>query len=161
VLPPQQAVAIVALAAVTITVPLLIYTRRQIRGRGWTDYDVSVREHRYRLYPLILALLGLSMLSFWWLGAPGFMLRGLAACAILSTIAMLINLVSKISLHAALSTFCAIAMLALNLWLGLAACLFVALIGWSRVVLRRHTPFEVICGVLLGGSVGSALVWIG
>jgi membrane-associated phospholipid phosphatase len=161
VMPPQQAIAIVALAAVTITLPLVVYTRRQVRGQQWTDYDVSVREHRYRLYPLTLALLGVSMLCFWWLDGPIFILHGLVACTVLAFIAMLINVVSKISLHAALSMFCAIALLVLNLWLGLAACIFVSLIGWSRVALRRHTLFEVICGILLGGIIGGALVWIG
>jgi hypothetical protein len=42
VLPPSQALAIVALSAAMITVPLLIYTRRQIRGQSWTDYDVII-----------------------------------------------------------------------------------------------------------------------
>jgi membrane-associated phospholipid phosphatase len=161
VLPLPQAVGIVALAAVTITVPLLVVTRRQIRGRQWTDYDVSVREHRHGLYPVILATLLVSMLSFWLLDGPAFMLRGLAACMVLTVVAMLVNFVSKISLHAALSTFCAIALLALQPWLGLAACVFAALIAWSRIVLRRHTPFEVVCGVLLGATVGTTLVWIG
>jgi membrane-associated phospholipid phosphatase len=161
VMPLPQAVGIVVLAAVTITVPLLIVTRRQIRGRQWTDYDVSVREHRYRLYPVILATLGVSMLSFWLLDGPAFMLRGLLACTVLTVVAMLVNLVSKISLHTALSMFCTMVMLALNLWLGLAACIFVVLIGWSRIVLRRHTPFEVVSGALLGATVGTALVWIG
>jgi len=158
VVPPWQALGIVALTLVTTTVPLLIYTRRQIRRERWTDYDVSVRQDRYRLYPLLLAVLGLSALVFWFVGGPRFMIRGLLASMVLAFAAMLANLVLKVSLHTALSVFCALVILALNNWLGIGACIFAMLIGWSRVVLKRHTTAEVISGALLGSIVGVALV---
>lgn len=161
VVPPAQALGIVALTAATITVPVLIYTRREVRARRWTDYDVSIRTDRYRLYPLILALCGLSGLAFWLLDGPAFMLHGILAGAVLTFAAMLINLWLKISLHAALATLCGLVILALNLWIGVGACMFAALICWSRVVLRRHTLLEVVAGALLGGVVGSTLILLG
>lgn len=158
VVPTREALAIVALTAVTITIPVLLFTRRQVQQQRWSDYDVSVRQDRYRLYPLILALCGISALSFWLLDAPAFMLRGILAGGALAFVAMLINLVLKISLHAALATLCALVILALIPWLGLAACVFAALVGWSRVALRRHTAVEVISGALLGGIVACTLI---
>lgn len=158
VVPAREALGIVALTAATITVPVLLFTRRQVRRQRWSDYDVSVRQDRYRLYPLILLVCAVSALVFWLLDAPAFMLRGILGGTALAFVAMLINLFLKISLHAALATLCALVILSLMPWLGLAACLFAALIGWSRVVLRRHTAVEVLSGALLGGIVACALV---
>lgn len=161
VVPPPQAILITILMAITLTAPVLLYTRRQVRGRRWTDYDVSVRTDRYRLYPLILIVCLLSALVFWLVGAPAFILRGIAAGTSLAFIAMLINLRLKISLHAALAMECAVVILALVPWLGMLACGFGLLIGWSRVVLRRHTALEVLSGGLLGIIIGAVLVLSG
>ena len=159
--PARQALGIVALTAVTITVPVLLFTWRQVRRQRWSDYDVSVRQDRYRLYPLILLVCVISGLVFWLLDAPAFMLRGILAGAAMAFVAMLINLVLKISLHTALATLCALVILALMPWLGVAACLFAALVGWSRVALRRHTAVEVLSGALLGGIVACTLILTG
>lgn len=158
VVPPAQALGIVALTALTVTLPVLIFTRREVRGQRWTDYDVSVRRHRYRLYPLILLACGLSGFVFWLIDAPAFMLRGIVAGTALAFVAMLLNFVLKVSLHVALATLCALVILAINVPLGTAACLFAMLIAWSRVVLRRHTVLEVVSGALLGGITGVLLV---
>lgn len=161
IVPAQEALSIVALTAATVTIPVLLFTWRQVRRQRWTDYDVSVRQDRYRLYPLILLMCGISGLIFWLLDAPAFMLRGILGGTVMAFVAMLVNLVLKISLHAALATLCALVILALIPWLGIAACLFAALIGWSRVVLRRHTAIEVLSGALLGGIVAWGLILTG
>jgi membrane-associated phospholipid phosphatase len=160
VVPPLQAVALVAIMIATTTVPILLFTRRQIQRKRWSDYDVSVRQDRYLLYPLGLLTLSASALVFWMLGAPAFMLRGIAGGAALLFVAMLINLTIKISLHMALASLCGIVILALNLWLGIIACSFAIANGWSRVVLRRHTLTEVVVGGLLGIVVGVILVLV-
>lgn len=161
IVPARQALSIVALTAATVTIPVLLFTWRQVRRQRWSDYDVSVRQDRYRLYPLILALCGISALVFWLLDAPAFMLRGILSGAVMAFVAMLINLVLKISLHAALATLCALVIMALIPWLGIAACLFAALVGWSRVALGRHTAVEVLSGGLLGGIIACGLILAG
>jgi membrane-associated phospholipid phosphatase len=158
VVPPRQAVALVAIMIATTTVPMLLFTRRQIRRRHWSDYDVSVRQDRYLLYPLGLLTLAASLAVFWLLGAPSFMFRGIGAGAVLLFVAMLINLVIKISLHTALAALCAVVILALNPLPGTFACGFAIANGWSRVVLRRHTTLEVVTGGVLGAVVGIVLV---
>lgn len=158
VVPLRQALTIVGLTAATITLPVLLFTRREVRRARWSDYDVSVRRDRYRLYPLILLVCGISGLTFWLVGAPAFMLRGIAAGTALAFVAMIANFVLKVSLHVALATLCALVILALNAPLGVAACIFAVLIAWSRVALCRHTPLEVLCGALLGGATGVILM---
>ncbi len=158
VVPPLQAFTLVVVMIATTTLPLLLFTRRQIRRKRWNDYDVSIRQDRYLLYPLGLLTLAGSALVFWLLDAPVFMLHGIAGGAVLLFVAMLANLIIKISLHMALAMLCGVVILALNLWLGIVACGFALVNGWSRVVLRRHTLLEVITGGLLGGLVGILLV---
>src|SRR6188508_1502942 len=49
-----------AVVAVTIAIPLLILTIRNVRRGVWTNHDVSVRTQRRGLYWSAVALTGLA-----------------------------------------------------------------------------------------------------
>ena len=64
----------------------------------------------------------------------------------------------KVSLHAAFAAFTVVSLWNVSLWAaGLVLVLAVA-IGWSRVVLGRHSLPEVLAGAGLGGLVATALL---
>src|SRR5260370_7725592 len=48
---PAQTARWVALALVLTSVPVSLLVSVQVLRRRWTDLDVSVRRHRYLLYP--------------------------------------------------------------------------------------------------------------
>jgi membrane-associated phospholipid phosphatase len=66
---------------------------------------------------------------------------------------MAANRFVKSSLHVAFAAFCA-SSLALPAAATIACGLAVIAIGWSRLVLKRHTPIEVGLGAIIGTAAG-------
>ncbi len=69
---------------------------------------------------------------------------------------MIANRYLKSSLHVAFASFCGVLLAGGPATAG-AAVAAVALLAWSRVVLGRHRPAEVLSGALLGVAAGAAL----
>jgi membrane-associated phospholipid phosphatase len=127
------------------------YIVRGIRRGRFTDRHVMVREHR----PAVIAaaavsvVIGLAVMLVF--NAPrdlvalvGAMLAGLAL-----TLAVTVWW-GKVSLHTAVAAGTATTLvLVFGPWLHL-AWLAVALVAWSRVVLKEHTVVQTIVGFVLG-----------
>jgi hypothetical protein len=129
-----------------------------VRRGELTDHHIGRREQRRK--PLIIGLasvlVGLVLLIV--LSAP----RQLVAMVVVMLVVLLgttaVNLRWKLSAHAAVSAGSAtVLVLVFGPWLLFGAVL-VALIGWSRVVLRDHTTAQVIAGTA-SGVLLAALVW--
>lgn len=129
--------------------PIVFIAFGQRRGY-WGDRHVRRRQDRLVLIPGIMASVaaGLGLMAA--LGAPREM-TALVVAMLATLVAILaVTAVWKVSVHTAVSSG-AIAMLALAYgpWL-LAAYPAVAVVGWSRVVLRDHTLAQVVAGAFLG-----------
>ncbi|MFD9129012.1 hypothetical protein [Kitasatospora sp. NPDC059571] len=129
-----------------------------VRRGALTDKHIRVR--RQRVLPMAASLLcvlaGLALLRG--LGAP--------AEVVALVVAMLVGLVSslavtvrwQISIHNSVAGGTALVLaLVFGPWAGIAAAAGAAAIGWSRLVLKAHTPAQVLAGTALGGV--SALVF--
>ncbi|MGP9490446.1 phosphatase PAP2 family protein [Glutamicibacter sp. 287] len=135
----------------------LIWMR--LRGRV-TDVHVTERHQRWPilLVTLISILGGIGVLLA--IAAPSqiivevlFMLAGLLIVGV-------VNLVWKLSIHAALTTFAVLHCL-LDLPAGAQiAVAVIALVGWARIRAGHHTPTQVLAGTLTGAlvSLGDFLV---
>jgi len=144
-----------AVIAVTIAIPLLIFTIRNVRRGVWTNHDVSVRTQRSGLYWAAIALTALAAAWLRYRGAAPGLVRGVAACALMFAAAMVINRWLKISLHMMVAAFSAVAIAdSYRNWTPVIALLILAL-AWSRLYLRRHSWAEVLAGVILGTAVGT------
>lgn len=90
------------------------------------------------------------------LDAPSEMIALVAAMLASLVVILAITVFWKVSVHTAVSSG-AILMLALSYgpWF-LALYPLVALVGWSRLVLRDHTLAQVLVGTALGAAVASA-----
>jgi len=75
-------------------------------------------------------------------------------------IVLLINLSWKISIHAMGVAGPLTALIYLFGWPGLVFTLSVPLVAWSRVYLKRHTPWQVTMGTLLGFSLTAVQIYI-
>ena len=144
-----------AVVAVTIAIPLLILTIRNVRRGVWSNHDVSVRTQRRGLYWSAIALTALAAVWLGYRGAAPGLVRGVAAAAVMFAIAMLVNRWLKISLHMLVAAFSAVAIADSHPgWIPFLALSVVAL-AWSRLYLRRHSWVEVLAGVILGTAVGT------
>ncbi|WP_405450376.1 hypothetical protein [Streptomyces erythrochromogenes] len=136
-------------------IPLAFITYGIRRGR-WADRHVGPRPQRI----LVMSFAGTSVaagtLLLWALGAPRTMIALIAAMLVTLAALLAVTPAWKISVHAGVSAG-SVAMLAMTYgaWM-LLACPVVALVGWSRVELRDHTPAQVLAGAALGGAVAAA-----
>jgi membrane-associated phospholipid phosphatase len=162
VLPPGRAFLVTGIVFAASILPMALTLRRHVRTGRCTDYDVSVREERARIYPAALGVVLVTLLVLAWIGPPRDVLAGTVAVLALLGTASLVNLRHKISLHTAFGVYVALCFLPLSAGLAGAGAALAVAIGWSRIAMGRHTPAEVASGLVLGAVVGTALlVWRG
>ena len=130
----------------------LLFLIWQVRRGDVTDFDIHFRQQRKWSLLVTAAGFAVAWLSMLLARAPDLLLL-MVGTGLLQWVAVyLISLRWKISIHSASVSGVALFVL----WaFGLGAIpvtLAVPLVGWSRVKLRRHTPAQVIGGVLLGGA---------
>ncbi|MEN6589344.1 MAG: hypothetical protein ABFC30_06815 [Proteiniphilum sp.] len=133
--------------------------------------DLSLKVRRERFYPYLITLLSYSaMIIFYYrMHMPKWFMMNMGASVVIMVIAILITLVWKISAHMfgiggliggamAISYFVERSN-PYYMFMGL--FIIAGLVGTSRLILRRHTLYQVIAGFLLGFMVSFVFVWIG
>ncbi|WP_416985065.1 hypothetical protein [Streptomyces sp. T028] len=131
----------------------VLFIKLGVRRGTWADRHLGVRQQRLVVMVFIICSVTTGTLLMSFLGAPSAMVALIAAMVSTLVILMAITFAWKISVHAAVSSgSIAILALAYGPW-SLAAYSLVALIGWSRVALRDHTPAQVVAGAALGSVV--------
>ncbi|PPI25461.1 phosphatase PAP2 family protein [Rathayibacter sp. AY1B5] len=158
--PPLLGVAWGALAALFVgVVPYLVIRLLMRTGRIHGDHHVP--DRRERALPIALALVsiavGLVLLAV--LGAPAAVTTfGVVTVAVVLAVGV-VNLVWKLSGHAAVVATCAVVVLIaygpISLLVSVPIVLWVL---WSRVRLGAHTPAQVVAGAVVGTVLASA-VW--
>ncbi|MDQ0212244.1 MULTISPECIES: phosphatase PAP2 family protein [Arthrobacter] len=147
------------LGAFFVCVLPFAYVLIMVRLGKLSDHHVSDRKERAPLLMLALVSVVVGLLVLNLINAPTSVSEMILA--LIGGIAVLaaVSLVWKISGHAsAISAAAVIAALMFGpAWLPL--LLLVPAVGWSRVVLRAHTPAQVIAGSLFGGVVIAGLWW--
>jgi membrane-associated phospholipid phosphatase len=138
-------------ALFTAVLPTLFITYGVRRGR-WSDRTVGARRPRLVVLAFITASVATGLILLLVLGAPrlltGYLAFMLASVAVLAAI----TTVWKISIHCAVASG-SVAILALSFGpLVLPAYALVALLGWSRVVLKDHTVAQAVAGAVLGAG---------
>ena len=141
-----------AVAALFAGVIPTVFISRGVRRGRWHDRYVGAKRPRLIVLAFIIASVAVGLALLVGLGAPGE-LSGYLAC-MLGSVAVLaaITTVWKISIHCAVAAG-SVTILALLFgpWLA-PAYLLVALTAWSRVIVKDHTPAQVIAGSVLGAT---------
>ncbi len=138
-----------ALAAAFVTVgPLVLLLLAVYAGRV-RNLDLDLRHERPWPMVIALAITVLGLIILWVLGAPRLLLILLIATLVGGVVALLITLRWKISIHAGGAAGAATVMALLYGAQALPLLVGVALIGWSRVVLGKHTWPQVVAGAAI------------
>ncbi len=127
--------------------------------KGFWDLDIS--DYRKRTPVLLLSGLtgALGAYLLLWLGAKYTSLATLLY-AMTGFVAALASRYVKVSIHVATASITAVALAyTFGEWMLAITVPLTALIAWSRLRLRAHTPLEVSEGVSVAG-VGSTLAFI-
>jgi len=115
-----------------------------------TDLDVSLREQR--LIPLLIGIFsyGAAYVILEWLNAD-HITKGLVFCSLTNIIIVtVITRYWKISIHAAGLTGPLAALWVLWNSYAFPMAALAALVGTSRVILKAHTPSQVVVGSIFG-----------
>jgi len=131
------------LCAAFVVTPALIYLRRKLKRREYTDADVSVREHRYGFYLFGAGCMAACYATLLWLQAPGVLVAGFTAALVALVAAIIINRFwTKVSIHSGAAAGVAAAAAFYSLPLAGLLILFALAVSWARLVTRRHTTLE-------------------
>ncbi len=141
-------------------VPIGIITLGVRRG-ALTDQHIRVR--RQRVVPMALSLLsvvaGVTLLHL--LGAPREVFALVVAMLVGLVSSLLVTVVWQISIHMSVAGGTVMILL---LVLGprvLPAVLIAAAVAWSRLVLKAHTPAQLLAGTALGGAAALTFALLG
>ncbi|MFE3762078.1 hypothetical protein ACFXPI_09980 [Streptomyces sp. NPDC059104] len=133
-------------------VPMLWIRWGQRRGY-WGDRHVRRRQDRLIVLPGVVVSVAVCVVGLQLLRAPREM-TALVVAMLATVLAILVVTTRwKISVHTAVAGG-AVVLLGLTYGPGtLAGYVLVALVGWSRVRLRDHTPAQAASGTVLGAAV--------
>lgn len=153
-LPPRHAIIIILSILFLAILPTAMYIVLRVKRGSYTNYDVSNQNQRKSLYVFSLSIILLILGGLIFFKEPPFIIGGTLAAFTLLLLSFLVNLKLKCSLHTSFSVFIAISFIPLNIFWSIGLFIFSIIMGWSRLVLHRHTPQEVFAGAVLGISVG-------
>ena len=165
-LPPAYRISIAAAVFITTgIVPTLIVLIGMMTGNV---SDGFISQRRERTWPYIVSLLGYTgcCLWMWHVHMPQFYIAPVIGSTISLLLITVINLWWKISAHGAAMGGLAGGIVAWSLlgghnplWLICLIILLGGAVGWSRILLKAHTPAQYCCGWLLG-FVAVAASWM-
>lgn len=126
--------------------------------RGWWT-DRHVRERRQRVAPLLMVItcvaLGIATLVL--LDAPRELFALVVAMLTALVITLVITLGWKISVHTSVAGGASVVLMLTYGALTAVTVPVVAVIGWSRVRLRDHTPAQAVVGAVFGAVVAATV----
>ncbi|MEU8774121.1 phosphatase PAP2 family protein [Streptomyces sp. NPDC048606] len=134
--------------------PLAFIKRGMRRGR-WADRHVASRRQRVVVIGFAAASVATGVLALSVLGAPRIVIALIVAMLVTLAALLAVTPLWKISVHTAVAAG-SVALLVMVLGpLPLLALPLVALVGWSRIALRDHTPAQVLAGATVGATVAA------
>lgn len=138
-----------AIAVLFLSIGPMLYIVVGVSLGKFSDIDVSIRSQRLGpfLFGITSSLIGFFILQF--NNAPKILETVLLTASIIGFILMIITFWWKISMHASSISGTVTFLAFLYGKFVLPAFLLVLLVGWSRVVLRRHTAAQVTAGAIL------------
>jgi membrane-associated phospholipid phosphatase len=127
-----------------VIIPVIIWLVWNVKTGRYTNMDVSNRIQRKTLYIFIAACV-IAYIAYNYF-KNGYIDFVMLFVLILLFAMQISNLFIKSSMHTSFNIFVAALFFALNptmglIWLGIAA-----LVGITRIILKRHTPKEVFMG---------------
>jgi hypothetical protein len=148
---PVRVIIVAMMSTAAVALAVVAYSRWQVRAGRWAHVDASVPQERRQLNGFLGALLIGSAAILWRLAQPHAVVAGLALSGALVVSADVLRRWLKMSLHVSFAVFAAL----LCPGSGSVALLLLAVaVGWSRLVLRRHTRLEVAVGAAAGAAAG-------
>ena len=135
------------LSVCIVILPMVLLIYAGVRSGHYSDSSVSIREQRSSLYALSGFLMVLLVGILVWTKAPLILIACLVSAVLATLIGFVINnRFTKLSLHSVGMAGCVTVLCLTVPALGLAFVLFAPIVGWARIRLKHHPPFQILIG---------------
>jgi len=138
----------------------MAYILLGVRLGKLSDVDVNRRSERIGPFLFSIASVTIGLFVLMYIHGPKNLETALISTAVSAVILMVTSLWWKISVHASSLAGAATMLTTLYGVIMLPAFLLLVLVGWSRVVLRRHTVAQVIAGSLVSIALAMAVIMV-
>jgi membrane-associated phospholipid phosphatase len=155
-----KAALVILLVVGGIFVPLIAWLYIKSKNGTTTNFDVSDRKQRKSLFVFILPVLMLVTIILYYTGQSKTVCLSVFFGLVITFVSQLVNLRIKSSLHVSMTVYLAFLIMPLNYIAGIIVLLLSVLIGWSRIVLGRHTLKEVLWGGGIGLTIGLIMFYV-
>lgn len=125
----------------------------EVRKKVFTDFDVSEKQQRPKLFFVSGILALLYAVSVLFLHGPEILFVSIIGIGLVLLTSSAINTKIKVSGHLATLTAFIFLLILLYSKLWIFALLLLPLLAWSRIKLHRHTLTEVITGSVIGVTI--------
>ncbi len=143
-----------SLISIAVSVlPVFLVIIYLVRNRRLESPSINVRKQRTKIYLLAGVCAGVGCIIFHYLGAPKELIATFVAGLSAIVVFMCVNLLWKISLHAAFVAASATVLIILYGSIAAATVVLIPLIAWSRIELKHHSLAQVITGALLAALI--------
>lgn len=143
-----------------IFIPLIVRMYLKTKNGTYTNFDVSDRKQRKSLFIYAVPLLAFVTFLLFTTGQNSNLCISVLFATVLAFVSQIVNLFIKSSLHVSLNIYLSFLVMTLNVTAGIVLLLFTVLLGWSRIVLGRHTLKEVLCGGCIGLMISLLMYYV-
>lgn len=135
------------LLVIVLIFPIFLWIFKRVKSGKYTDADVSNREERKTLYYFIIAALSVYIIINYFIynSLDPVMLYLL----LLLFVMQISNLFIKSSMHTALNIFTAALFFSQNHVFGIIWLLVSIIVGFTRIILKKHSLQEVLSGTAI------------
>jgi hypothetical protein len=159
-LPKNTALVLSVLVIGLITLPITIHNLIRLKKGDYSNFDVSDQNQRKGFYPFALTLFFLLFLCFLYLKFPIIVIFQTSIFFVMLLLMAITNIKIKASLHTAVAFYIGLGILKISFMSGLFLVILALAVGWSRMVLNRHSFSEIAIGALMGVLFGTISILI-
>jgi membrane-associated phospholipid phosphatase len=145
----QQWFWLVGFVLFILSLPIILIISK-LKKKKISDIDLTKKEERTPIYITVVILWAIALIILKVLNGPKLIFVTLLTGELLALVILFVNLKWKISNHGAISSFAPIflGVVVRPTWYWL--LLWIPLVGWSRIVQKKHTLPQFIAGAALG-----------
>jgi hypothetical protein len=133
-----------------VFIPVTMWLYIKSRNGSYTNFDVSDRKQRKSVFVFIIPILSIVTYILYKSDQASHVWQSMLFGLILLFILQVVNFRIKSSMHVSLNIYLSFLIMTVNYPVGIIVFLLTAPIGWSRVVLGRHSLKEVLSGTIIG-----------
>ena len=143
-----------SLVAIAVSIlPVFLIILYLVRNERLENMFINARQQRSKIYLLAGTCAIMGCVILFYSGAPLALVAAFVAGISVALVFMGINLLWKISVHAAFISASASALIILYGSIGTVSAALVPPIAWARVELEHHSIAQVATGALLSASI--------